>query len=656
MAINMLSRFLSILLILQSFIFPLGQVSHSTQTTNLQIAQSPLTVLEGSRGTIYSDYLDLTLPDANPDEVQYQLTDLPAYGRLELSGVGLSFGDEFTQADVDRGDLAYIHDGGETLADGFGYVAGTGLGELHRLALSSDTTNFPTPDVYPALSADGQWAAFPSSSAALVPGKTTTFYDIFLANVQTGQLVQVTQGISGQEPNGDSLLPYLSADGRILLYTSYASNLVEGDSNQRSDVFLYDAETGLTSLVSSNPDGQPTDGAGFGISGDGKRVLYLDINSATPRGLFVKDVQTEFSFPVSPNTQGVPAVSSDWAALSADGNVVAFDSYLSNLVPGDTNNANDIFVYELDTGLTERINVKTDGSQAADGMSLAPSISENGRYVAFESSSDGLVSGDQNGIWNIFVRDRQNGSTEMVDINGQGIQANTQSRYARISPDGRYVTFFSTATNLNCAATQTPKVWIFTHDSQTGQTWLASTPDDGQPITEVSAFSVVDNLGHTLYFSQARHVDSYLPGQNGFYPSTAVNPQRLCGNFDLKVAPVDDLPTPGTPEPIQAGRGSLTRLTSAQVQASDTDSPPEQIVYTLTGAPANGALVKGRAHLAPGEYFTQADLDAGLVSYWNDGSQVASDGLELTLSNVGPMMEYVSRANDGTPANSLLFK
>ena len=111
--------------------------------------------------------------------------------------------------------------------------------------------------------------------------------------MQTGQLVRVTQGISGQEPNGDSLLPYLSADGRLLLYTSSASNLVEGDTDQRSDVFLYDAQTGLTNLVSTNLDGHPAGGAGFGISGDGKRVLYLDINGATPRGLFVKDLQTE---------------------------------------------------------------------------------------------------------------------------------------------------------------------------------------------------------------------------------------------------------------------------------------------------------------------------------------------------------------------------
>ena len=332
---------------------------------------------------------------------------------------------------------------------------------------------------------------------------------------------------------------------------------------------------------------------------------------------------------------------------------MAFDSYLSDLVPGDTNNANDIFVYELDTGLTERINVKTDGSQAADGMSLAPSISENGRYVAFESSSDGLVSGDQNGLWNIFVRDRLNGSTEMVDINDQGVTANMRSGYARISPNGRYVTFLSTATNLDCAATQTPKIWIFTHDRESSHTWLASTPDDGQPTTEDAAFSVVDNLGRTLYFSQARDVDGYLPGQNGFYLSTAVNPQRLCGNFDLKVAPVDDLPTPDMPEPIRAGRGSLTRLTSTQLQASDPDSPPEQIVYTLTGAPAHGALVKGGARMALGEYFTQADLDAGRMSYWNDGSQVDSDGLDLTLSNVGPVMEYVSRANNGTPANAM---
>jgi Tol biopolymer transport system component len=651
-----ISSLLSAVLVFNLLAFPAA--AQPAPAADLQVSQSPLTVLEGGRGAIYGDYLKLDNPEIPPDQVRYAITSLPAHGALDLRGTALSIGDSFSQSEVDAGGLAYRHDGSETLADSFGYVAGTGWGEIRKLGLSSDTYTYPSPDVYPALSADGLWAAFPSSSTTLVPGKTTDVYDMFLVDVQAGQVTRVSQGINGQEANGDSFLPFLSSDGRFLLYTSYASNLVAEDTTNRIDAFLYDHQTGQTRLVSCGPDGNSIGGKGFGISDDGRLAVYDAMNAPQTSGLYVKDLRNGDLLPVSPDAQGNAVWGVDWASLSANGKFVAFDSYKSNLVPGDTDGSSDIFVYELETGITEMINVKQDGSHMTNGNGSDPSISEDGRYVTFWESMDGLVSGDENDHSDVYVRDRLMGQTELVDVNDQGAVADRGAQSARISPNGRFVTFISNARNLDCAATGGPDWWAFTRDRQTGRTWLASRPNttlaiDGFITAVFGGYGVVDNFGHTLFYSLTKNIENndYPPGQNGFYLNTAEDPLRQCGAYDLRIAPEDDPPVPGTPAPLQAGRGGMAPLTSAQLNASDPDSPPEQIFYTLTGVPAHGALYKDDSPLALGGYFTQADVDAGRVSYLNDRSQNAADELDLALSNLGPVLEYIPKASDGTPAN-----
>jgi hypothetical protein len=125
--------------------------------------------------------------------------------------------------------------------------------------------------------------------------------------------------------------------------------------------------------------------------------------------------------------------------LSADGRFVAFDSFATNLVPGDTNNRRDVFVRDRQGGTTRRVSLGSGGAQG-NGDSVLPSISAGGRFVAFISGATNLVPGDTNGFIDVFVRDRQAGTTERVSLGPDGVQGN--------GGDSRFVAFTSGATNL----------------------------------------------------------------------------------------------------------------------------------------------------------------------------------------------------------------
>jgi Tol biopolymer transport system component len=173
-----------------------------------------------------------------------------------------------------------------------------------------------------------------------------------------------------------------------------------------------------------------------------------DTNGAN-RDIFVRDRQSGQTELVSVSSAGVQGnYGSSNPTISADGRFVAFESSASNLVPGDTNGANgDIFVHDRETGQTERVSVSSAGAQGNYG-SVDPTISADGRFVAFRSEANNLVPGDTNDRPDVFVRDRQTGETERVSVSSAGTQGNGHSVHPTISADGRFVAFESSASNL----------------------------------------------------------------------------------------------------------------------------------------------------------------------------------------------------------------
>ena len=271
-----------------------------------------------------------------------------------------------------------------------------------------------------SLSADGRYVAFGSWASDLVPGDTNTTGDVFVHDRETDASRRVSVNSAGAQGNSDSGDATLSADGRYVAFGSTASNLVPGDWNGSQQVFVHDRQTGETRRVSVNSAGE-----------QGNSVSYA-------------------------------------STLSADGRYVAFVSDSSNLVPGDTNRREDVFVHDRQTGETRRVSVDRAGAQG-NSNSYSPTLSADGRYVAFDSAATNLVPGDTNGYSDVFVHDRQTGETRRASVDSTGGQGNSVSFSSTLSADGRYVAFESYASNLVPGDTN-GTYDVFVHDRHTWET------------------------------------------------------------------------------------------------------------------------------------------------------------------------------------------
>ncbi|TMK42279.1 MAG: hypothetical protein E6G66_16405, partial [Actinobacteria bacterium] len=246
----------------------------------------------------------------------------------------------------------------------------------------------------PAISADGRYVAFASAASTLVSGDTNGTEDVFVYDRVTRSTERVSLSSAGEQGNGDSYGPAISVDGRYVAFTSSASNLTAGDDNSDLDIFVRDRVAHTTVLASVGPHGTPGDGPSVApsISGDGRLVAFeSDADSLVPNDtngtgdVFVHDIVTGVTRRLSAGGNGMQTESPSFgAAISADGTSVAFESFSSRLVPGDTNGALDVFVADVATGNISRVSLATDGGQA-DERSYSPSISADGRVVAFAS-------------------------------------------------------------------------------------------------------------------------------------------------------------------------------------------------------------------------------------------------------------------------------
>ena len=269
--------------------------------------------------------------------------------------------------------------------------------------------------------------------------------------------VLVSRAADGTQANSDSYEPAVSADGRWVVYRSDASNLVAGDTNGSYDVFVWDRVSEVTQRVSVASDGTQADYDSWGpaISADGRWVTYYSSASNLVAGdtngsydVFVWDRVSGVTQRVSVASDGTQAnYDSRGPSISADGRWVTYLSYASNLVAGDTNGDYDVFVWDRVSGVTERVSVGSDGTQA-NSKSWNPAISADGRWVTYYSYASNLVAGDTNGDYDVFVWDRVSGVTQRVSMASDGAQANYGSYAPAVSADGRWVTYESDAPNL----------------------------------------------------------------------------------------------------------------------------------------------------------------------------------------------------------------
>jgi Tol biopolymer transport system component len=303
-----------------------------------------------------------------------------------------------------------------------------------------------------AISADGRYVVFASGATDLVPSVSPSGWAVYIRDMKTAETTMISVDRFGGNPNGSSFDPSISADGRYVAFASSASDLVAVDNNGgTSDVFVRDRSTGVTSLVSIDTTGhQPLQWSGDpSISSNGRYVAF-DVGSEflVLGDVLVRDLSAGVTTRASVDTAGgdPDGVSGD-PSISGNGRYVAFWSVATDLVSADTNGAADVFVRDRTTGVTTRQSVDTTGSDS-DGASRYPAMDSSGRYLAFESDASDLVSGDANGVRDVFVRDRFSHTTERASLDEDGGESNGISSRATLSADGRYAAFDSLAANL----------------------------------------------------------------------------------------------------------------------------------------------------------------------------------------------------------------
>ena len=335
---------------------------------------------------------------------------------------------------------------------------------------------------------DGRFFAFDSQSTNLVAGDTVFTWSIYVHDSITGVTERVSRGPGGAQANSVSHYPSISADGRFVAFESDATDIVSGDTNGHTDVFVFDRQTGTSERVSVDSAGvQGNDeSSGAFISADGRFVAFSSLatnlvsasDTNSDWDAFVHDRQTGTTERVSVNSAGVQGNDGTGAAaISADGRFVLLGSRATNYVVPDLNPWDDVFVRDRLLGTTELVSVSTGGSQST-GFCLASSMSPDGRYVVFVSDAPGLVPGDTNANDDVFLRDRQAGTTERVSVGNGGAQANSYSGPAMVSADGRYVAFTSDATNL-VAGDSNNRLDVFLRDRLARTTELVSLNSSG---------------------------------------------------------------------------------------------------------------------------------------------------------------------------------
>jgi Tol biopolymer transport system component len=366
----------------------------------------------------------------------------------------------------------------------------------------------------PAISADGRYVAFRSAASNLVANDTNGQEDVFLRDTANGATTLISVGHDVPQANGDSRDPAISADGRYVAFRSAANNLVTSDGNAADDIFLRDTQTDTTTIISLDTGGGWSNGASYDpdISADGRYVVFYsaasDLVSGDTNGVldvFLRDTQTNTTTRISVASDGTQANGNSLnPAISADGRYVVFQSDATNLVTGDTNGKSDIFLHDTQTGTTTRVSVDSSGTEG-NNPSHNPAISADGRYIAFDSAASNLVSGDTNVAYDIFLHDTQTGNTSRVSVTSAGSQSTAyeNSNSPAISDDGRYVTFFSNASNLVSGDSNVASD-IFVHDTQTGATTRVSVAAASTQASGASVFPEISADGqYVVYYSAA---------------------------------------------------------------------------------------------------------------------------------------------------------
>jgi hypothetical protein len=348
-----------------------------------------------------------------------------------------------------------------------------------------------------AVSGNGRFVAFVSAATNLVPNDTNSQQDIFVRDLQLGTTTRASVASNGTQGDNQSLTPSISGDGRYVSFSSVADNLVAGSVPGQQGVYLHDMTTGITNRLDLAPNGSAGNDTACcsSVSGDGRFIAFASAAANLMQGVsgenvYRYDTKTQQLSLASVASDGITVGGGTSPQISADGRFVAFTSFATNLVTGDTNGKNNAFVHDFATGQTTRVNVASDGTQDNCGVSyvtaIPVAISADGRYLAFISCGNTLAPSLVNPYEfdTAYVHDMNTGQTSALLADSQN-NVIFIADMGTLSADGRFVSFGRT----------------YLDDRTTGQFTLLNVAADGTVGNGASYVATTSMDGSSAVFS-----------------------------------------------------------------------------------------------------------------------------------------------------------
>ena len=412
------------------------------------------------------------------------------------------------------------------------------------------------------VSSDGRFIAFTSKAWNLVAGDTNGCDDVFVRDRVAGTTVRVSVDSSGVQGNGASLVPSISSDGRFVTFMSRADNLVANDANHVDDVFrhdrdpdgngIFDEGNGVTERVSIDSAGVEGDFASSdsSLSADGALVVFSSLATNLVSGdsnqrmdVFLRDCIAGTTARITKGSNG----DSFMPSISGDGKFIAFTSWASSLVAGDTNNYMDVFVYDRTAKTMTRVSVDSAGNQAW-GQGPSP-LSDDGSIVAFTSDASNLVAGDTNGTSDVFVHDLASGATTRESVGPGGAQFDDFSLAPSLSADGNVVTFMRYVLKMGDEGLYMADFRPFARDRAADVTLALNVNCGGRPANSDAMFPSVSADGTIVAFMGFAD-DLVADDTNGtgdvfVYDRTIVEPDATWSNYGAGFPGTLGIPTLG---------------------------------------------------------------------------------------------------------------